>query len=295
MIQTPSVTNPTALVADTTGYLPTELVAKYDIHLVSLYVKVGDEQEAESKISDYDAFYAKLLDTPEAATTSQPSIGDFIEVYEPLLEAGRDIVSVHLSSGISGTFEAANQARESLIADGKGGERIHVVDSKSAAGGTGLIQLAAAIAADRGASAEDVVARAESARTDLKIWFSPDTLEYLRRGGRIGGAQAWIGSTLKIKPILSFEYEVTPVERVRTRGRAIARLLDYARQRHGDGADGWVVQHIRDLDAADQMVEACKPIFGRDPEFVSEIGPVLGAHAGPGLIGVGSIPLADLE
>jgi DegV family protein with EDD domain len=295
VIQTPPVSQPTAIVADTTSYLPPELNERYDVHLVSLYVQLEGDQQAESEITDYDAFYERLRASGESVTTSQPSIGDFIEVYEPLLAEGREIVSVHLSSGISGTFEAANQARETLISDGKGGERIHTVDSRTAAGGMSMVLLAAAAAAQRGESAEEAVKKAKEAIDDLKIWFSPDTLEYLRRGGRIGGAQAWFGSTLKIKPILSFEEEVTPVERVRTRGRAIARLLDYARQRHGDGADGWVVQHIRDQEAADEMVEACKPIFGRDPLFVSEIGPVLGAHAGPGLIGVGSIPLSALE
>jgi DegV family protein with EDD domain len=289
------VSNPTAIVADTTSYLPPELLEKYGISLVSLYVQLDGEQQAESEITDYDDFYERLRASGESVTTSQPSIGDFIEVYEPLLADGRDIVSVHLSSGISGTFEAANQARETLISDGKGGERIHTVDSRTAAGGMSMVLLAAAAAADRGESAEATVAKANEAIADLKIWFSPETLEYLRRGGRIGGAQAWIGSTLKIKPILSFEEEVIPVERVRTRTRAIARLLDYARQRHGDGADAWVVQHIRDEEAANEMIKACTPIFGRDPLFVSEIGPVLGAHAGPGLVGVGSIPVSALE
>ena len=184
----------------------------------------------------------------------------------------------------------ALRARE----EGRGGERIHVVDSKTAAGGMGLVLLAAMRAASGGASAEETVAKAEEAGSELKIWFAVDTLEYLRRGGRIGGAAAWLGTTLKIKPILTFAEEVEPVERVRTRARSIERLIGYARQRHEDGADAWVVQHIQDREAADRMVEACTPIFGRDPLFVTEIGPVLGAHAGPGLVGVGSTTLAAL-
>jgi DegV family protein with EDD domain len=277
-------------VADTTGYLPAELIEKHSISQVSLYVQLQGNLERESEITDLSEYYERLRDSGESITTSQPSIGDFIEVYEPLLEQGKDIVSIHLSAGISGTYEAANQARQRLIDEGKGGERIHTVDSASAAGGTGMVLLAGACAASGGRSAEEVVARATEARANMKIWFSLDTLEYLRRGGRIGGAQAWIGSTLKIKPVLTFTEQVEPVERVRTRKRAVARLLDYARQRHGEGADGWVVQHIQDEDSANELVEACKPIFGRDPEFVSEVGPVLGAHAGPGMIGVGSIP-----
>ena len=113
------------------------------------------------------------------------------------------------------------------------------------------------------------------------MWFAIDTLEYLRRGGRIGGARAWIGSALKIKPILTLEEEITPVERVRTRARSLERLRGYARQRHESGADGWVVQHIQDKETADALIEDCYEIFGCDPVFISEVGPVLGAHVGP--------------
>jgi DegV family protein with EDD domain len=290
VIQTRRVsTPPTAIVADTTGYLPPELIDRYGIVLVSLYVGLGDEHRPETEISDYDAFYEQLQASSESASTSQPSVGDFIAAYEPLLAEGREIVSVHLSAGISGTYDAANQARERLISEGKGGERIHTVDTATAAGGTGMVQLAAARAAAGGGGGAEVAARAEAARDNLKIWFSLDTLEFLRRGGRIGNAQAWIGSTLKIKPILTFAAQVEPVERVRTRKRSVARLLDYARRRHGEGADAWCVQHIRDPESAREMVEACKPIFGREPEFVSEVGPVLGVHGGPGMIGFGSL------
>ncbi len=287
--------SPTAIVADTTGYLPPEIVNELGIELVSLYVQLEGEQRRESEITDYDEFYERLRESGDSVTTSQPSVGDFVAAYEPLLAAGRDVVSVHISAGISGTHEAAGQARERLISEGKGGERIHTIDSRSAAGGTGLALLTAARSAARGEPVEEVVRRTEAAVDGLKIWFSLETLEYLRRGGRIGAARAMIGTTLRIKPILTFTEEVTPVEQVRTRSRAVARLIDYARQRHGDGADAWCVQHIRDTDSAEQMVEACRPIFGREPLFVSEVGPVLGAHGGPGMIGVGAMPADVIE
>jgi DegV family protein with EDD domain len=159
----------------------------------------------------------------------------------------------------------------------------------------GLCAVAASAAAKSGASAEEAVARARQAREELKMWFAIDTLEYLRRGGRIGGARAWIGSALKIKPILTLEAEITPVERVRTRGRALERLRDYARKRHESGADAWVVQHIQDSESAAELVDDCREIFGCEPAFVSEIGPVIGAHAGPGLLGVGSVTRSVLE
>ena len=279
----------TAVVCDTTAYLPSELVASRGIKTISLYVSVDGRQEAESEIADYAAFYERLRASEGGATTSQPSIGDFASVYEPLLDEGREIVSVHISSGISGTFEAAGQARERLIADGKGGERIHLFDSRSACGGMGYSALAAAAAARAGGDGEAVLARAEQARQELKMWFAIDTLEYLRRGGRIGGARAWIGSALKIKPILTLEEEITPVERVRTRARSIERLRDYARQRHESGLDAWVIQHIQDPEAANALADDCREIFGCEPVYVSEIGPVIGAHVGPGLLGVGSV------
>lgn len=280
----------TAVVCDSTAYLPAELLAERDIKTISLYVSVDGHQEREAEIEDYAGFFERLRASQSGATTSQPSIGDFLEVYEPLLAAGREIVSIHISAGISGTFEAANQARERLVEEGKGGERIRVMDSRSAAGGMGLCTLGAATAAAAGADADAALAQAEETRRALKMWFAIDTLEYLRRGGRIGGARAWIGSALKIKPILTLEEEITPVERVRTRSRSLERLRDYARQRKESDAHGWVVQHIQDQETADKLIEDCYEIFGCDPVFTSEIGAVLGAHVGPGLLGVGSVP-----
>jgi DegV family protein with EDD domain len=285
----------TAVVCDTTAYLPTELVRERGIDLISLYVAIDGDQQPESEVGDYEKFFEDLRASQGGATTSQPSIGDFISVYEPLLEDGREVVSVHISANISGTFEAAGQARERLIAEGKGGERIHLFDSRSACGGTGLCALAAAAAAAGGAGGEEALARAREAREELKMWFAIDTLEYLRRGGRIGGAAAWIGSALKIKPILTLEEEITPIERVRTRARSIERLREYARERHESGADAWVVQYIRDTGAANQLVDDCRELFGCEPVFVSEVGPVIGAHVGPGLLGVGSVTTSVLE
>ena len=280
----------TAIVCDTTAYLPCDLVTSRGIESISLYVAIDGEQERELDITDFASFYERLRASDSGATTSQPSIGDFLAVYEPLLEAGKEIVSIHISAGISGTFEAAGQARERLIEEGKDGERVHVMDSRSAAGGMGLCVLGASAAAIEGRDAAATLARAEQTREALKMWFAIDTLEYLRRGGRIGGARAWIGGALKIKPILTLEEEITPVERVRTRARSLERLRDYARQRHESGADGWVVQYIQDEETASALIDDCREIFGCEPVFTSEIGAVLGAHVGPGLLGVGSVP-----
>jgi DegV family protein with EDD domain len=286
----------TAVVTDTTAYLPDDLVAEREIIRVSLYVSLDGEQRPEIEIgtAEYGDFYRRLRSSDQGASTSQPSIGDFVSVYEPLLAAGREIVSIHLSAGISGTCESAQQARQRLIDDGSGGERIHVYDSRSSCGGQGLVVLAAAAAASAGASGADTLAAADRCRSTLEIWFAIDTLEYLRKGGRIGSAQAWLGSALQIKPILTLGEEISPVERVRTRRRAFERMVEYARRRHRDGADAWVVQHIQDRETAHQLVEQCREIFGSGPVFVSEVGPVIGAHIGPGLLGVGGVPRSVL-
>ncbi len=286
---------PVAIVADTTHYMPAELVAEAGIHSVSLYVNQGGVTTRESDMPNFDAFYEGLRTAAELPKTSQPSVGDFLEVYEPLIEAGNDIVSVHLAGGVSGTVEAAHKAAAEIATRG-GQRRVAVVDSRSAAGGVGAVALAAAAAARAGGDIDQVVARAELAVASVKIWFAVDTLEYFQRGGRIGRAGAWVGGALKIKPILSIvDDQVAPVERVRTERRAIERMIDYLRARHDDGADGWFVQHIRAPEQAEIVVAAGREIFMSEPLFVSEIGAVLGVYAGPGLIGVAGLPLALLD
>ena len=182
----------TAVVTDSTAYLPDELVGERQIHRVSLYVSIDGEQSPESEIAaaGYDDFFERLRRSAEGATTSQPSVGDFVGAYEPLLADGGEIVSVHIAAGISGTYESARQARQRLIDEGGGGERIHVMDSRTAAGGQGLVVLAAANAAAAGASGGESLAAAERARDGLKMWFAIDTLEYLRKGGRIGSSRS---------------------------------------------------------------------------------------------------------
>jgi DegV family protein with EDD domain len=279
-----------AIVTDTCHYLPGELLEAQEIHQVSLYVHWGQETQAEIEITDYDAYYERLRTAAELPTTSQPSIGDFLAVYEPLLASDQEVVSIHLAGGISGTVRSAEQAREQVERP----ERIHVVDSATACGGEGLVVLAAAAAAREGADGGAVADRARRARSELKMWFSVDTLEYLRRGGRIGGAQAWLGSALKIKPILSVESQITPIERVRTSRRAFERMVDLLDSRARDGADAYMVQHIQARGEAQELARRGTEIFGHPPLVTSEIGPVIGTHVGPGLLGVGGIPRAFL-
>jgi DegV family protein with EDD domain len=280
-----------AIVSDTCHYLPRELIVQQRIHEVSLYVHWPEGTQRESEIGDYDAYYRRLGSSADLPTTSQPSIGDFLSVYEPLLAEEREIVSIHLAGGMSGTVRAAEQAREQL---GSLAERVYVIDSATACGGEGLVALAAAAAARSGADGATVADHAREARAKLKMWFAIDTLEYLRRGGRIAGAQAWLGSALKIKPILTVESEITPVERVRTSRRAFEKMVDLLRSRSDDGADAWMVQHIQAPGQAQALAARGTEIFGVEPRVISEIGPVIGTHVGPGLLGAGGLPSSFL-
>jgi DegV family protein with EDD domain len=278
-----------AVVTDTTQYLPTEAIARHGIHLVSLYVNWNGRTDRESDLPDYDGYYDFLRSAAELPSTSQPSVGDFLAVYEPLVEQGEDILSIHLSGGISGTVGAAEQARELLVERGMDPERMVVIDSRTGCAGHGFMSVAAANAVERGADLAGAVAAARALREDLQILVMVDTLEYLRRGGRIGAAAAWIGATLKVKPILTIEGEMQPVERVRTAGRAFERLVAHLEQRKEDGCDAFGVQHIQAPAEAERLAERGREIYGRDPELLSEIGPVIGTHTGPGVLGVAGL------
>jgi DegV family protein with EDD domain len=275
-----------AVVTDTTQYLPRDVVERHGFTLVPLYVTWNGHTDRESDLPDYDAFYDHLRSGGALPSTSQPSVGDFLAVYEPLIEEGADILSIHLSGGISGTVHAAEQARAALVERGVAPERVRVMDSRTGCAGHGLMSIAAANAARGGADLQAATRAAQALRETMRVVFAVDTLEFLKRGGRIGAAQAWIGSALKIKPILTIDTEIQPIERVRTAGRATERLVQELRDHREQGADVFFLQHVQAPDAAERLAERGREIYGRDPEFISEIGPVIGTHTGPGLIGV---------
>lgn len=275
---------PVTVVTDTTHYMPRDLVDAYGIEQVSLYVKDGDQLTREIDMPNFQSFYDNLRTRSDLPTTSQPSVGDFLEVWEPILESGSDIVSVHLSGGISGTVESARLAAAEVAERGTQ-RRVEVVDSRSVCSGLGVVALAAASAARGGRDVEEVRDRALQATEENRIWFSLDTLEYVQRGGRIGKAQAWVGGALKVKPILTMDGEVVPVERVRTSKRRFERMVELLRERHDAGATVWAVQHIQAPDEAQELVAEGREIFGSEPIFVSEAGPVIGTYGGPGMLG----------
>jgi DegV family protein with EDD domain len=275
-----------AVVSDSNAYLPKQLVEANGLTMLQQYVLFADGRRVHEDQVDLDSFFEEMRSAEQMPTTTHPTTEDFVAAYEELLKSAEAIVSVHSSGQISHTVEAAAEAARRLDAE----DRIHVFDSLSAGGGLGVIALAAARRAAAGETAERVLAVAEQARSEFKMWFAVDSLEFLRRSGRIGAASAWVGSTLRVKPILTIESgQMKPVERVRTTERALERLVDYARQRHASGADAWVVQHVRSPELADQLVERCREVFGTEPIFCSEIGAVVGAHTGPGVLGIGAL------
>ena len=170
---------------------------------------------------------------------------------------------------------------------------MEVVDSQTGAGGLGLLVAAAGRAAVQGASLHAVVQAVQDARKTLDIWFCLDTLEYLRRGGRIGAAQAMVGTALKVKPILTFGTEIAPVGRVRTHRRAFERMVEYLRELNDRGSNDWIVQHAQESEDAARLVAEGVSIFGSEPLFCTQVGPVLGTHLGSGLL-VGGMSSPDV-
>jgi len=275
-------TSRVAVVTDSTSYLPPELVAAHGIEVVPLQVVIGGTAYDEGGGASSDTVAAALRSwTP--VTTSRPGPAAFAQAYERAAARGCDgVVSVHLSSQMSGTVDSAQlAAKESPL-------RAEVVDSGSLGMGLGFAVLAAARAAAAGASVEDVAQTASDRAQASAVIFYVDTLEHLRRGGRIGPAAALLGSALSVKPLLHLvEGHIEPLEKVRTSSRAIARLEELAAQRAGTGEVDVAVHHLANPDRASALAERLR---GRLPGLVdlhvSEVGAVVGAHVGPGMLAV---------
>ncbi|MEH3054637.1 MAG: DegV family protein [Patulibacter minatonensis] len=282
-----------AVVTDSTNYLPPEELAGHELAVVPLWLVEDGRATREDLIGDWTELYHALRAGERSLSTSQPSVGEFLEVYEPLLAAGRDIASVHITSGMSGTPETARQARDEALA--KYPERsIEVVDSGSTAGGLAIVVIAALRAAEAGKSAAEVAAAAGEASRLMRVRFGLDTLDFLRRGGRVGRAQGLLGSTLQIRPILKLDggpgAENETVEKIRTSSKMRQRLLRFFDEFAAEGLDAWMVMHVMAPEIVEEFLEAGRHVFGTDPLCICEAGPVVGAHTGPGMIGVAAAP-----
>ena len=272
-----------AVVTDSTAYLSPGLAEKYGVAEVPLHVVLGSRSGAEGlEVSPADVASA-LAERHAHVSTSRPTPGEFAALYRRL--GASCVVSVHLSAELSGTYDAAALAAREVAGDGI---EVRVVDSRSLAMGLGFAVLAAARAAMDGGDVDAVEAAALRCAGATVTIFYVDTLEHLRRGGRIGAAAALFGTALAVKPLLHVsEGRIAPLEKVRTAGKALARLEDLAVERAGDAQVDVAVQHLAAPDKAAALGERLRARLPSMRELhVSEVGAVVGAHVGPGLLGV---------
>ncbi len=275
-----------AVVTDSTANIPDELIKQYPIHTIPLQIIWGEETFLDRVTLQPTEFYQRLPHAKVTPTTSQPTPAAFIDVYGRLLEQGYDIISIHIANKLSGTLDSASQAKQNCPS-----ARIELIDSQSTAMSMGYQVLAVARAAAQEATLKECLALAEAAGNNIGVLFVVSTLEYLRRGGRIGGAAAFLGTALNLKPILELRGgRIEAVERVRTMGKAIDRVLDLFEERIG----GRRPVHISSLHAnapaeAQLLLDRARQRFAEgdvlDP-FMTEISPVLGTHVGPGTVGL---------
>ena len=272
------------VVTDSTAYLAPDFVERHDIRVVPLNVLFGAKSYHEGVDLSYDQFYRMLAEAGDLPTTSQPAAGDFLTIYTELVEAGHEVVSIHISSGISGTVDSALAAQKML----PNPERVSVVDSLSTSMGLELIVRAAVEAIDAGQSRNEVVALLESLSKRVYLYFVVDTLEYLRKGGRIGGASALLGTVLQFKPILFLkDGKIEPWGKMRTKRKAVAKLVDIIEERVGDQPIGGIgAVHAQVPDEADRLIGRLKQRLSCGECWMSQIGPVVGTHTGPGVLGV---------
>ncbi|MDH6125193.1 DegV family protein with EDD domain [Kitasatospora sp. GP82] len=271
-----------ALVTDSTAYLPQEAIDRHRIAVVPLSVAVGDEVLAEGvEISPKDV--AEALRAKRRVTTSRPSPETFAAAYRAAAEAGATgIVSVHISGELSGTYEAARLAATEV------GIPVRVVDSRLVGMALGHAVLTAAQAVEAGLGLDETVAAAIARAAGTSGFFYVDTLEHLRRGGRIGAARALLGSALAVKPLLYLSGgRIEPLEKVRTASRAIARLEEIAVERAGEADVDIAVHHLAAEERAEPLAERLRErVPGLKDLYVGEVGAVIGAHVGPGLLAV---------
>jgi len=272
----------TAIVVDSTADFPKAPERFPNWRVVPLYVRFGDESFRDYVELSPDQFYARLRTSRETPSTSQPTPGDFLAVYEELAGYER-ILSIHIAGKLSGTIESARAAAREL-----GGERVRTIDSESASAAIAMLGLAIQRRLERGTSDEEVDALVERYRREARLLFTVDTLEYLARGGRIGRARAWAGELLNIKPILSIEDgEVLPVKRVRGNRKA---FLEFAARFESSTVDrASLCVGIAHAEAPEKAEALRKLVRDKRPaaeiEIVTTLGPVVGTHAGPGAVG----------
>lgn len=277
-------TQPIAVVTDSTTYLPPDVRDRLNIPVIPLNVLWGEEVLKDEVDIDPPTFYRRLQTARVMPTTSQPSVGEFQGFFRQVAEDQKTdtIVAVFISSELSGTIASA-EAAKALLPD----LRIEIIDSRSTSMGQGFQAMAAAEAAQAGASLDEVIAAAARVRENLHILFMMDTLEFLHRGGRIGGGKRFLGTALQIKPLLELDGVIEAVEQVRTKKRALARMLEILRERAGSSpVFRAAVVHANAPEDAQALKTEVQSLLNPQELYLAEVSPVIGTHSGPGTLGV---------
>ncbi len=273
----------TAVVTDSTAYIPLEIREKLNIHMIPLSVIFGNETYQEEVEITADSFYEEVK-TKELPTTSQPPVGQFMELFEKLSKEYDEVISIHLSSGISGTFQGAVSAG-SLVEDIK----VFPFDSEISCMVQGFYVLEAAEMAAAGKNAAEIMERLEEMRKTLKAYFMVDDLSHLQRGGRLSSAQALIGSLLQVKPLLHFENKlIVPFEKIRTRKKAMKRIVELLGEavKGGEPHRAVIIHANREQEAIEWKAEL-EEQYPHVEFVISYFGPVIGTHLGEGSMGLG--------
>lgn len=273
-----------AVMTDSTAYLPKELIEKYHIYIIPLSVTFGEESYREGIDITTEQFYEKLRKSEELPTTSQPSIGAFVNIYETLVAENYDaVITVHLSKKISGTYEAAQSAAELVE-----GLDVYAFDSGLSTLPQGLFAVEAAQLAKKDKTPEEIIAHLDERKEKIRAYFMVDDLTNLQKGGRLSGAQALVGGLLKIKPILHFvDGEIVPFEKIRTRKKAIRRIFSMLEEDIARGiVDKVIFFHANDRQSALDLEKGFQEKHPDIQSIITYFGPVIGTHLGEGALGV---------
>ena len=269
------------VVIDSTADLPLDTIKELDLEMVPLTVIIGDKQYRDGIDITSEEFYKKLPGLSKLPTTSQPSPGLFLKAYEKAVNAGMAVMSLHLSAKLSGTYANAVVAARNFPEG-----QVRVFDTQMVSAGIAFYVWTAVEMARAGKTIDEIEAEMIRMRELVKVVATVDTLEYLHKGGRIGGLRNFLGSLLSVKPILQLkDGEVQPLEQVRTRNKALQRVAELAKSM--GPVDRVAILHAADPTSANTLADLMAPFFPREKLYISELGPVIGAHAGPGTVGIG--------
>ncbi len=273
-----------AFVTDSTAYIPANLVKQYNITVTPQILVWGDQTYQDGIDIQPDEFYARLKTSKTMPTTSQVSVVTMQHTFQDLIDKGYDVLGVFISGKLSGTMQSAIQGREALGA----AEKIALVDSYTTSMAMGFLVLAAARAAEQGANLAECKVLVEKGRAQTGVYFAVDTLEFLHRGGRIGGATRFIGSALNLKPILALkDGRVEAEDRVRTKAKALDRVLELAsEQLKGKNSIRIATLHANAEQEARALLDKASKEFSAVESVLSSVSPVVGVHAGPGTVGL---------